>query len=90
MTLYDDFPGCLPRYAWLVVDAERAGAGRLFHGVGDCKACGDRVGVDARGQREHVRLHRRQLQQSARQREREAAKRLREVNRLRAESRARS
>jgi hypothetical protein len=81
---YADFPACLPRYAWLIREAERS-TDRLFHGEGDCKACGERVGTNGKAQRDHVRLHVRQLQQTARQRERENAKRLQQINRLRRE-----
>lgn len=85
--VYTDFPACLPRYAWLIIDAERSGAVRLFHGYGDCKVCGERVGGNAKAQRAHLREHVRQLKQTARQRERENANRLRKINRLRAEGR---
>ena len=84
---YPDFPACLPRYAWLVREAARTDAARLFHGRGDCKACGERVGENAKEHRAHVRQHVRQLEQTARQRERDAAKRLQQINRLRKEGR---
>lgn len=86
-TVYDDFPACLARYAWLVEEAATTPA-RLFNEPSPhyCKACGDAVAPA--DWRQHVREHRRQLQQLARRRQREATSRLRQVNRLRAEARA--
>ena len=85
--IYDDFPACLTRYAWLVAAAERD-LSALFDDPAPhyCKACGEAVtrpGWDA-----HRREHVRQLRQTVQQRKREQVKLLRQVNRLRAESRA--
>jgi hypothetical protein len=84
--VYDDFPACLSRYAWLVREAEKDPA-RLFndHPPHSCKACG--APTNRNDWQPHVRQHARELQQSAQQRERETAKRLRAVSRLRAETR---
>ncbi len=84
--IYDDFPSCLTRYAWLVAGSE-TNLALLFNEPSPhyCKACGEPV--ERAGWATHRRTHVRQLQQTARQRQRDQADRLRTITRLRAEAR---
>lgn len=85
MSVYDDYPECLIRYAWLV-----EGTGLFTSGaVARCKACGRPV--PGSEQKAHRRLEQRELAKLRKRRANDAAKenarRLRELNALRAETR---
>lgn len=87
--IYDDYPGCLIRYAWLV---EESNGRNLYTGADEnarCKACGKltKPGEQVAHRREHVRELARMRKQSAQQRRKDAARHLRTLNRLRQETR---
>lgn len=79
VSVYPDFPACLPAYAWLLSTGDHC-----FDTASRCKACGQDVPRNEWVR--HLREHQLELARLKAKSRQEAAARLRTVNRLRKET----